>query len=368
MSYDTHLTGPRQALTEFGRAALAGLGVPVNVVTPLTPGESVRTLVPTASAVRTLFPRRMPSTRTYVRKRSIRIASGPSAKRRRTIPPALRYRGPDSGPPPLTTNMPRLGGSQHRRARKTRYHSQLGRRPGKYATRRHTFNATGSTTKVDKDFANYRLIKLDWSEDETKINKRRGQLVNVKGVKLDHFWVIKPNTAANESTAWPLQVRWAVINPKDNDGALSIPNPPPEFFIAKDPEGQMSQDFPTTGSYFQFMGRKINREKYGVLAEGSFIIKQDNQPSQSVATNPTELTYRITYNKMYHRLRVWIPINRQMKWADNTGANPETNIYLCWWYCAYGDDRTERIFESNDTPIKHFGEQTVYFSNAAMFR
>lgn len=244
-------------------------------------------------------------------------------------------------------------------ARRTQFRTNLGRRAGKYSTRRHAVKGDAATIP-DKTMASFRLMQIPYDADESKINTRRGNQVKVSGVKLRIQFKLNnlPTSDANQ-TLRPLMVRWAIINPKVNNGGLTVPTE--DFFISSNPVSKQSEDFPALGPQFVWMNRKINRELYGVLKQGQFILQ--NSPSGN-ASSGTQIVVR---NTGMRGLNIYVPIKRQMIFEATTSTVPTENIYFCYWYCQLGDGDDAKVFDTGSKPISQFHEHITYFRNSAMF-
>lgn len=260
------------------------------------------------------------------------------------------------------------------------YHRNLGRKPGSYQVRRHTFEGFKRDLK-DKVFFSTRLINIPWNEDESVINSRRGQLANVRGVTFN-CWFKYPfqvTTGAIPPITYqaPVQVRWAIINPKENVGGISCSTS--NFFISKNPTSQMAEDFPAVGKCWDYMNRRINKELYSVMSQGMFVL---HPPTGSAATSGsfntntdgsdgTVAAHQRLDATQFKKISVRIPIRKQMRWDSNVpgagGANPDQNIYFVFWYCAMGDDAETQRYDTTLTPVRADWEVTNYFTNSRMF-
>ncbi|AKV62277.1 putative capsid protein [Hermit crab associated circular virus] len=275
----------------------------------------------------------------------------PSSKRLRAVSPKMQTGTPE----PAHTIMPR-GISTH--MRKSAYHRNLGRRVGKYSTRRTLYTGFKNDLVSKKTYWS-RLIRIPHygAGQEEHIKYRRGAYCNVRGVKINYWFSMDANTQ------YPVQVRWAIINPKVNEGTdLTLVTNPENFFISKDPTTEQSENFPTTGNYFKYMNRKINRELYGVLKEGTFTMSID--PAAAVP-NPG-VVYRP--GSAVKKIALYVPVNRQMKWnnvvAGDANGYPEQNLYFVWWYDTAANDNTN---PSASPLVQEFHEKTIYFKNSQMF-
>ena len=232
----------------------------------------------------------------------------------------------------------------------SRYFYQLGRRPGRYATRRHTHS--GSQTQPDQATYWSRLIQIPHNASTDVINARTANIVNLRGVKLRYWFRIEQATRAN-----PLQVRWAIINPRENDGSDLTGNSTPfHFWIAKNPVSNQDDNFNSTGSCFDYMNRKINRKEYGVLREGQFVLDNTKRTDNNAFTMSA-----------YKKLSMYIPIKRQMEFVNDTTSHPEQNLYFVWWYCEMGKSSSGQKYGGPSAAVTEHHEHTTYFTNSKMF-
>lgn len=307
MGYDSTLRGPKQALTEFGRAVAAGIGFDVDPVT---------TIVPTG-------------------KNRMKRKYGGSLRGRN-----VRFRGGPTMAPSVRTPF-----------RRTPYYRNLGLRPGRYPSKKHLKEFSSSNT-VDKSLYRHRLIQVPYNATE-QMNTRQGRLVNVRGVKLRLWMSLKNQSENTNKLDVPIMVRWAVLNPKENTGDpddVAVDN----FFISADPSGEEATDFPSTGNCFAYMNRQINRRRFGVLQQGKFILANDPASNNSrVSLGSRKL------------INLWLPIKRQMKWSSNTEDDPTTNISIVYWYCQVGDKDSAKKF--TDGPIDLHAESITYFKDSPGF-
>ena len=250
---------------------------------------------------------------------------------------------------------------QAARSRRSRYRSQLGRKPGKYSTRRHQAGATISNVP-DKSKNSIRLMQVPYNADENVINTRKASLVKVKGVKFRAwFKFTSAATAGPDSQIYkePLQIRWALLNPKNNDGQPTVSDV--DFLITANPTADQATNFPTSGRSFSYMSRKINREQFGVLKEGSFIL---NPGAELAKATSTGAGIPLSGHKF---INLYVPVNRQMKWVDDAATHPEHNIYFVYWYTTLGDERAPVKFQVADNPLTCSYEHITYFTNSRMY-
>lgn len=234
---------------------------------------------------------------------------------------------------------------------KTPYWRTLGLRPGRYPSKKHVRTFSNSAL-LDKTQYVERLVSAPYSTDE-KMNSRQGRLANVRGVKLRIWFNLKNQSEASNKFDYPIMVRWAILNPKENTGELGDVGPT-NFFISVDPETEEATDFPGVGTCFQYQNRQINRRQYGVMQQGKFLLHQD----------PASTNDRLSLGAQ-KSVYLWLPIKRQMKWANNVTETPNTNIYFVYWYTIKGDKDTAKKF--TDGPIDMTAEAITYFKDSPGF-
>lgn len=238
--------------------------------------------------------------------------------------------------------------------RRTAYYRGLGLSPKNMPCKKYFTEATSSAIE-DKSMAFLRVVKADYDGNDAILNRRNGRLCNVRGVKMRHWFALKNFAESSVVLDAPVQIRWAILNPKVNTGNKTTDITLTNFFVN---EGTASNedaiDFKdATGICFDYMNRKINRRKYGVVQEGMFELSNDPGSNNSrVGRSARKL------------LNLWIPINRQMKWSSNTAldADPTTNLYFVWWYCQEADKDTGRKFIGG--AIDHTYERITYFKDS----
>lgn len=305
----------------------------------------------------------------YVRRRYRRKLGNALYRRARR---SLSYRGSHlrgtarrriaASPAPVKRKWTRAMGSSITPAarsqyKKSRYHYQLGVKPGTNASRRYKHEQI-SIGSVDKTLHAYAMVNAEYSDVDEVMNRRTGRLAVVSGVKFRAWFNLKTQGSSSAKYKEPIQVRWAILNPADHTtGTVLDVTLGNNFFISDSPASDDATDFPSTGTAFRYMNRKINQRKYGVLQEGTFILQQD------VASNGTRMDIRS--KKL---LSLWCPVNKQMKWPNNaTGsANrfPSANLYFVWWYCPLGDTTASAKYPtSNDVPLECNHETITYFRN-----
>jgi len=235
------------------------------------------------------------------------------------------------------------------------YYNNLGLRVGTRMTRRAgtDLNRNGD---LDKVLYTTRMVRIAYSDVDERLNVRHGRLVNVSGVKLRCWFQLKNQAESSDKFNAPLTVRWAILNPRENNGATNLITGD-NFFVSDAPTTDNSANFPSTGVSFNYMNRKINHRVQGVVKEGQFKIWNDP------ASNNSRVA--VTSKKM---LNFYIPIKKMMKWSNNNidteDAYPNTNLYFVYWYCNMGDNTvSQKYTTTNDAPMDVNAELITYFRN-----
>lgn len=266
------------------------------------------------------------------------------------------YRTPSTFAP-SSAYTPRILGPMRQsattRTRRSRYRHNIGERP-RYQCLKHSFKTTQSAADQDKTRYKIRLIKIPWSDADEVFNRRKGRLVNVRGIRFQWICKWKDGQATNE----PIQVRWAVLNPKQNSGD---PNDidTTNWWRSLDPGNEYAEDYTTSADHFDLSTRAINRKKYGVLKEGTFTLG----PAETNANDGR------TQAKQQRMVQFYLPINQQVKWGANDATEaasfPNANIHFVYWYWKRGTLELTQSFTSEaNTPIETRAQITNFFRNA----
>lgn len=249
------------------------------------------------------------------------------------------------------------GPAYRTRLKWTRFRADLGQRIGYAPSRKSNYELTVSNLR-DKRLSTTKLVAAEYSDVDTTMDSRSGRLCDVVGVKF-RAWISLKDNLVEGNQIWnnPIQVRWAVINPKNNTGQDEDILTGSNFFQATNPTVDDADDFPNSGNTFKYMNRKINTRRYGVLQQGSFILSND----------PASTNTRVDV-KSKKFISLWIPIKRQMKWPNTDlgvgGRYPNANLHFVWWYVSMGDKDSGQKFATGDTPIDFTREHVTYFRNA----
>lgn len=289
------------------------------------------------------------ATRAHIRRMAKRRTSRGRKRRVRSRTPLRRARARRA----MGTNGPAF----RSRLRRTKYRANIGERIGFCPSRRFLLQNTVSTAE-DKRLHTTRLIAVQYSDDDQIMNCRTGRLVDVIGVKFRAWFQLKSQLSeASPVFQDPIQVRWAIINPRENSGNNSDVTTGNNFFQSDSPGTDDSTDFPLTGNAFKYMNRKINVRRYGVLQEGSFLLSND-PGSSDTRVAPTAKKF----------ISFYVPVYRQMKWGDNDlgagGYYPNANLHFVYWFVRMADKDTPQIFVSPiDQPFDFNYEHITYFRN-----
>lgn len=241
------------------------------------------------------------------------------------------------------------------RMRKSRYRSELGMPIGYMPSRKALIAPAVNDNLDDKTLHNYRLIGVDYNDADNVMNVRSGRLADVIGVKF-RAWFKTKAQLIQSNTIWdqPIQVRWAIINPRTNTGAVTDITTA-NFFMSDAPGTDDAADFPTlNGTAFKFMNRKINTRQFGVLQEGTFLLSND----------PAATDTRVDLSSRKF-ISFYVPIMRQMKWPSTTVGEiyPNANLHFVFWYCQQGSTTSGTNY-TTDKPIEFMHENLTYFRNA----
>jgi len=234
-------------------------------------------------------------------------------------------------------------------ARASKYRANLGEKK-RHIVRKHLVKIS-QTLEEDKTMGVVRSIYVPYNANEKVINCRNDNLINVSGVRIRRtFWFHDVDESLKKMA---IRVRWALINPKTNDGAATFDIS--QFFRARNPVDSPYVPFTTgNGDAYDYQSSKINSEEFGVLKEGSFELR----------TDPAGMRYDRSAIKL---LDVWVPIKRQLEFTDNTTEWPEENIYFVYWYTALNDAGTDKGFTGLGAALASYGENITYFTNSRLF-
>lgn len=238
-------------------------------------------------------------------------------------------------------------------ARATKFRNNIGERKKK-VTRRF-LQKIPTVVSEDKVLSLQRCIEIPFNANEKVINARNDVLVNVKSIRIRR-WFFLNLLVGGARDAQPISVRWAVINPKENNGGPGVTTS--QFFRGRNPTTTPYVAFPTgNADCFDLLSSKINTEEFGVLKEGKF----------EMEINPEAFRNSGKQTKM---IDIHIPLGRQLEFGSNTAPAdkfPEENMYFVWWYCATVDPGTAKLFGGANAILSSFGENQVFFTNSRLY-
>ncbi|QUS52618.1 capsid protein [Mute swan feces associated circular virus 14] len=238
-------------------------------------------------------------------------------------------------------------------ARASKYRANLGERK-KHLVRKCLTKQTISQGD-DKSLYAERVIRIPYDASEKVINRRNDLLVNVSGVRIRRNFFLRNFPVNDTKLRYPVTIRWAIINPKENNGSDQLDGG--EFVRARNPTTSPYGSFPSganPGDSFDLLSLKINSESFGVLKQGSFELRAQEQ----------QIRYTGSTTKI---VDVWIPLKREIHFADNETAFPEENLYFVWWYCGSLSTVTTKEYTGLNAQVAVFGEQTAYFTNSRLY-
>lgn len=271
---------------------------------------------------------------------------------------SMSQRRPPRAPTPMNVD-PHGGPSTiTKRMGRSRYHSTLGT-PYRRRCKKYEKEATDTTTTVyDKTLYINPMVDVAYSADDHSDNTRNTYQVYVKGVLLKACFKVRPGQT---SLVDALTIRWAILVPETNTGATSD-IAVSDFFMTRETTNDEFEDFPTTGNFRQYHGKRINTSKYGIMKSGTFHLG----PSTTGGD-----TYR--HWGQTKMMNIWIPLKKVFQWDNLTtgtgGESPTSNLHFVWWYTLRGDLDTARYFDGTTGPPNKQGpivynlHKTTYFKN-----
>lgn len=306
-NYQTKIT-PLAAVTEFGRAVAAGIGLGTNPVSTYPPTQ-------TLSSTPGMYKRSASSN-----------LRGRTTKKARTGPL-------------IQGNL------------------ELGEPSGFGGSRKAKYAGYTNSNKASNTLHSRPLIKIDYSATVTNPTTRSTKQVRVTGVK--HRMIIHPNLALFYN-APPVMVRWAYIVNKHNTATPGAAIGTANFFKNPNPTdfGTQETDFNKDHSVLRLMNQQISRRSYYVLKEGSKILSHNS----STINDETDFS---SQKNGYLLINDFIPLNRQVVFAGNTAGTDlypmENNVYFVWWYTLMTQDETAANAQVNYLQEQH--DHTTYFKN-----
>lgn len=158
------------------------------------------------------------------------------------------------------------------------------------------------------------LYSNELTDIQANVNSedRQRALINCKGIELCYHI-----TNINQP---PLYVNCAVIAPKHGSSGVSTT----DFFRAND--GTRGQDFSIALGALEFHYLPINTDKYIVMRHYRHVLggQTDLSPSYNADTGPSN----------YLTKKIWLPINRQLRFDNSASNSCNTPIYFVWWFDA----------------------------------
>lgn len=240
-----------------------------------------------------------------------------------------------------------------KRMGRSRYHNTLGtrykRRCKKYV--KEATEKSGNTN--DKTLIVTPLVDVAYSADDHSDNTRNTYQAYVKGVKIKACFKIRPGQSTLTD---PLTIRWAVLVPETNTGSTSD-IAAADFFMTHETTTDEFADFPATGNYLEYHGRRINTSKYGIMNSGTFTLGPSSSGSD---------TYR--HSGQTKLMNIWVPLKKVFQWNNLTvgtaGEDPTSNLHFVWWYTERGDLETDKQHQTASAgPIAYNIHKTTFFKN-----
>ncbi|QUS52595.1 capsid protein [Mute swan feces associated circular virus 4] len=253
------------------------------------------------------------------------------------------------------TKMPRI---KKVVAQPTRFRNNIGDRKKTHVRRS---LRTGPVFPIsDKQLYIERLIAVPYNSNEKIIGTRNDLLLNMRGVRMKMWFSLK-NLAgiADAKYQQPVTIRWAVVNPKNNDGTGVPPGIGTDIFHARSPDVRPYVDFFNgTQNSFYYLSSKINRNDLGVLKEGKFELQMGTDQIRN-----TGRTQKL--------VDVWVPLRRQLEWETNdtsaAAAFPKENLYFIWWMCKTRDPTALPSLSGPNQLVDTWAEYSTYYTNASLY-
>lgn len=181
------------------------------------------------------------------------------------------------------------------------------------------------------------------------LDNRQRNLVNLRGFRFDF--------ELRNKLVYACYCNIAVVSPKDNDSIIDN-----DFFRANgsDERAINFTDGRAESAVFMHMAA-INTDKYNVLMHHRFTLggRQDGSGGSDPAFQSSGT---LTSYRRYHK---YLPVNRQIRFDNNTSIQPESgNCYLIWWFNRMGESAT--IVPETPANTCDFGVRAVtYFRDSA---
>lgn len=165
------------------------------------------------------------------------------------------------------------------------------------------------------------------------INSRDRGMAFISGIRYKQVWV-------NKRTE-PSLVRWAIISPKNN----TVTSLTSGFFRAY--EDSRDSDFSSVRTTLEKQTLPINRDKYRVFYEGKLYL----------GAGPGAGTIVDRERSNMNGIDRWFPINRQVRFNDDSNQDCEDKIFIVWWVTNYIGSSTVALTNTLDTQssvVTHF--------------
>jgi hypothetical protein len=206
------------------------------------------------------------------------------------------------------------------------------------------------------------MIKVVYNSNENNLSTRDSNAIHVTGIKVTY----KFRWPDAITQAQPLRCRWALIanrntqQPTDTNQDVSTTN----FFdhIAPGEPDATEKPFPTDDSCVLAEKRRINPSQWMVLSEGRFYLSRDQTAAMddTATPSPTFETFDKDSFTRYKTISRYIPLNTQMRFADETENYPvDKNIwFVCWFYAI---DKTSTQTTPTAAKVEAMWEHATYF-------
>lgn len=231
---------------------------------------------------------------------------------------------------PVRRNVSRRAPSRVYKKTRSQYASVnklLGPPPGYgLGNKRAVYESASWANHNDKVLYGQPLIKVAFNADHQKMTYRSMGACLIKGISLD--WLFRLKT---QYTGDPVKVRWAILcNREDQTGGTTATDVSTADFFKKDAPTdilEVASTFSVTETVQKMDDRQINSRKWLVLRQGRFLLQRNSSSANDLALGGLNQMDR------FKRVKEYIPLNTQMRWADNaaTITPVDHNIWFVHW-------------------------------------
>ena len=198
-------------------------------------------------------------------------------------------------------------------------------------------SGTGRNTRALYQINMTEIQKYSGPDDAA--NERIRNIVNFKGMKVCMEWRNLSDTV--------LQCHMAILCPRKST-TVSI-----QDFFSNPAEAERGKNFNNNLSSTEYNCLPINTDEYVILHHKRY---QRGRQGDDVGTGEDNTSGKRNYRALHQRQ----PINRQIRYTDNTNTPADGNVILVYWADSYltaaGSTPTNNAFQCNIWIVKYFKE------------